>query len=75
MGVEVFLTGYVQEDPGYASKGGSKNGGYVAGRKLTTDSYAMDEGHANGGVFASPRSSPRSSSPSLRPGSTLKPLQ
>ena len=60
---------------GYTSRGRSKNGGHAAGRKLTTDSYAMDEGHANGGVFASPRSSPRSSSSSSGSGSIFEPLQ
>jgi Golgi apyrase len=59
----------------YASRGRSGNGGHGAGRKLTTDSYAMEEGHANGGVFTSPHSSPRSSLSNSRSGSTFKPLQ
>ena len=59
----------------YASKGRSGNGGSVPGRKFTTDSYAMEEGQVNGGVFTSPRSSPRSSLSSPRPGSTFKSLQ
>jgi len=59
----------------YASRGWRGNGGYAAGRKFTSDSYAMEEGHANGGIFTSPRASPRSSSSSSRSGSTLKPLQ
>ena len=59
----------------YASRGRSGNGGSVSGRKFTTDSYAMEEGHVNGGVFTSPHSSPRSSLSSPRPGSTFKSLQ
>ena len=58
-----------------ASRGRYGNGGYAAGRKHTPDTYAMEEGHADGGVFTSPRSSPRSSSSSPRPGSAFKPLQ
>jgi hypothetical protein len=38
-----------------ASRGMPGNSGHVAGRKLKTDNYAMEEDHANGGV---PRSSP-----------------
>jgi hypothetical protein len=34
----------------YASRGRSGNGGHVAGRKLTTDSYAIEEGHADGSL-------------------------
>ena len=59
----------------YASRGWRGNGGYATGRKFTSASYAMEEGHANGGVFTSPRTSPRSSSSSSRSGSTFKPLQ
>lgn len=59
----------------YASRGRYGNGGYAAGRKFTPDNYAMEEGHANGGVFTSPRTSPRSSSSSSRSSSTFKPLQ
>lgn len=59
----------------YASRGRYANGGYAAGRKFATDGYAMEEGHANGGVFTSPRSSPRPSLSSSRSGSTFKPLQ
>ena len=57
----------------FTSRGG--NGGYVGGRKFAADSYAMEEGHANGDVFTSPRSSPRSSLSNSRSGSTFKPLQ
>jgi len=59
----------------YTSRGWHGNGGHVTGKKFTSDSYAMEEGHANGRVFASPRSSPRSSLSNSRSGSTLKPLQ
>ena len=59
----------------YTLRGRSGTGGHAAGRKLTTDSYAMEEGHANGGVFTSPHSSPRSSLSNSRSGSTFKPLQ
>ena len=59
----------------YASRGRYGNGGSAAGRKFTADSYVMEEGHANGGVFTSPRSSPRSSLSSSRSSSTFKPLQ
>ena len=59
----------------YASRGRYGNGGHAAGRKFTTEGYAMEEGHVNGGVFTSPRSSPRSSLSSSRSGSTFKPLQ
>jgi Golgi apyrase len=59
----------------YALRGRSGNGGHVAGRKLTTDSYAMEEGHANGGVFTSSHSSPHSSLSNSKSGSTFKPLQ
>jgi len=59
----------------YSSRGRSSNGGSISGRKFTTDSYDMEEGHANGGVFTSPRSSPRSSLSSSRSASTFKSLQ
>jgi golgi apyrase len=59
----------------YASRGRPGNGGYTAGRKITSDSYAMEEGWANGEVFTSPRSSPRSSLSNTRSSSTFKPLQ
>ena len=59
----------------YASRGRYGNGGSTTGRKFTTESYAMEEGHAGGGVSTSPRSSPRSSLSSSRSGSTFKPLQ
>ena len=56
----------------YTSRGRYGNGGYMTGRKGTPDGYAMEEGYANGGVFTSPRASPRSSSSSSRSGSTFK---
>lgn len=59
----------------YGSRGRHGNGGYTAGRKVTADSYAMEEGHASGEALASPRSSPRSSLSSSRSGSNFKPLQ
>lgn len=59
----------------YASRGRRGNGGHTVGKKFTADSYAMEEGHANGEIYASPRSSPRSSLSSTRSGSSFKPLQ
>ena len=59
----------------YASRGRPGNGGYTAGRKITSDSYAMEEGCASGELFTSPRSSPRSSLSNTRSSSTFKPLQ
>jgi len=58
----------------YASRAGCGNSGH-AGRVFTSDIYAMEEGYANGRVFASPRSSPRSSLSNSRSGPTFKPLQ
>ena len=59
----------------YASRGRPGNGGYAAGKKLTSDTYAMEEGYTNGKIFASPRSSPRSSLSNVRASSTFNPLQ
>ena len=59
----------------YASRGRYGNGGSATGRKFTTESYAIEEAHANGGVFMSLRSLPHSSLSSSRSGSTFKPLQ
>ena len=59
----------------HTSRGRHGNGGYTAGRKITSESYAMEEGHANGIIFASPRSSPRSSLSSTRSSSNFKTLQ
>ena len=56
----------------YASRGRPGNGGYAPGRKITSDSYAMEEGYTNGQVFASPRSSPRSSLSTARSSSTFQ---
>jgi hypothetical protein len=73
--VEVFVATTPKRIARYASRGRTGNCGYVAGRKLTTDSYAMDEGRANDRAFPSPRSSHRSSLSSPRSGSTLRQLQ
>ena len=58
----------------YTSRGWRGSSGYTTGRKFISDSYAMEEGHANGSAFTSPRSSPRSSSSNSRSGSTFKRL-
>ena len=59
----------------YASRGRHGNGGYTAGRKITSESYTMEEGHANGIIPASPRSSLRSSLSSTRSSPNFKTLQ